>query len=139
VRLDLDDARRRFATARIARLATVAADGRPHAVPIVFAVGEGEVVYTAVDAKPKSTRELRRLANIAANPAVSLLADHYDEDWAQLWWVRADGLAHVADPEGATAGLRLLTARYPQYAEQPPPGPVIVVQVQRWTGWQSAG
>ena len=84
------EARGRFAAARVARLATADATGQPHLVPVTFAVA-GDMVYTAVDAKPKRTTALRRLANVAANPRVSLLVDHYDDDWSRLWWVRADG------------------------------------------------
>jgi len=128
--------RERFAAARVARLATADAAGRPHLVPIVFAVA-GEVIYSAVDAKPKRSAALRRLANIAANPRVSVLVDHYDDDWTALWWVRADGTALVvpaADPAGRDAVDRLV-ARHPQYAARRPDGPVIVVTVTRWTGW----
>ncbi len=128
-----------FATARVARLATVGPDGAPHLVPLVFAV-EGSVVVSAVDAKPKRHTALRRLANIAAEPRVALLADHYAEDWSALWWVRADGTARVVaagTAEGRRA-LAALTARYPQYAAAPPPGPVLAVDVHRWTGWTAA-
>jgi PPOX class probable F420-dependent enzyme len=133
-------ARERFAAARVARLATADAAGRPHLVPIVFAVA-GDVIYSAVDAKPKRSTALRRLANIAANPRVSVLVDHYDDDWAALWWVRADGTARVLDagsPEGAEA-VALLVARYMPYRGQPPPGPVIAVDVERWSGWRASG
>jgi PPOX class probable F420-dependent enzyme len=122
----------RFATARVARLATVTPDGAPHLVPIVFAV-VGDVISTAVDGKPKRHRRLRRLVNIAHEPRVSVLADHYDEDWSTLWWVRADGRATVDDePEPA------LLARYPQYTVQPPPGPFLRIRVDRWTAWAAA-
>jgi PPOX class probable F420-dependent enzyme len=132
------DARALFAGARTATLGSAGADGRPHLVPCVFAV-DGDQVYSAVDGKPKSTRQLRRLANIAARSAVSLLADRYDEDWARLWWVRADGDAVVVDDPAAMAGpLRLLAARYPQYVADPPAGPVIAVTVSRWTGWSAS-
>ncbi len=135
----MSGARERFAAARVARLATVGADGTPHLVPVVFAV-DGDTVYTAVDRKPKRTTALRRLANIAAEPRVCLLADHYEEDWSRLWWVRADGTARVLDPADPATGtaLALLTARYPQYAE-PPPGPVVAVAVTRWAAWSGAG
>ena len=83
---------RLLSAARVARLATVTAAGLPHIVPVTFAVHDG-VIYTAVDAKPKSTRLLRRLDNIRHNPGVAVLADHYEDDWAALWWVRADGSA----------------------------------------------
>jgi PPOX class probable F420-dependent enzyme len=137
VRLAETEARGRFAAARVAHLATVDGDARPHIVPIVFALAE-DVVYTAIDAKPKSTTALRRLANIAANPHVALLTDHYDDDWTQLWWVRGDGSAKVIDTAHAEHAIRLLAARYPQYTAQPPPGPVVEIRVVRWTGWQAA-
>jgi PPOX class probable F420-dependent enzyme len=122
-----------FASARVARLATVGAGGAPHLVPIVFAV-TGDVIHTAVDAKPKRGPHLRRLANIAANPRVSVLADHYDdEDWSALWWVRADGTARVLD--ASPAGLAALTARYEQYRTTPPPGPFVEITVDRWSSW----
>jgi PPOX class probable F420-dependent enzyme len=134
VRIDPALSRERFGAARVARLATVSVDGHPHLVPVVFAL-DGEVIYTAVDAKPKSTLELRRLANIEANPAVTLLVDHYDEDWTRLWWVRADGLARIASEPERSLALALLARRYPQYRDEPPPGPVIAVDVSRWSGW----
>jgi PPOX class probable F420-dependent enzyme len=135
-----DEARRRFAGARVARLATAGADAVPHLVPIVFAVA-GDAVYSAVDAKPKRTTALRRLANVRANPRVALLADHYDDgDWTALWWVRADGAARVlapADPEALRA-VELLAARYAQYRTAPPSGPVLTVAVDRWSGWSAS-
>ena len=125
----------RFAGAPVARLAPVTPDGRPHVVPIVFAVG-GEVVYTAVDGKPKSSARLQRLANIAANPRVSILVDHYDDDWSQLWWVRADGTATVwSDGPERDRGLELLRAKYPQYESVSLDGPVIAVAVETWASW----
>ncbi|MGD0558042.1 MAG: TIGR03668 family PPOX class F420-dependent oxidoreductase [Streptosporangiaceae bacterium] len=129
------DARRRFANARVARLATTGADGSPHLVPVTFAAA-GDLVYTAVDHKPKRTRNLRRLRNIAENPNVALLVDHYADDWAALWWVRADGTAQVV--ERAPDAIRLLSERYPQYQATPPEGPFIVISVRRWTGWSAS-
>ena len=134
-RLRPDEARRRFATARIARLATVRASGVPHLVPVTFAV-DGDRVVTAVDAKPKRSTRLARLDNIAYQPRVSLLVDVWDEDWARLWWVRADGIARILDSdEDAIARLQ---ARYQQYVDRPPGGPIIVVEVERWIGWTAA-
>ncbi len=130
------DARRRFAAARFARLATVRPDGSPHIVPVVFAV-DGDVVWTAVDdAKPKRSPRLQRLANLRAEPRCALLVDHEDDDWTRLWWVRADGVAEILDA-AAHPALALLTARYPQYREAPPPGPLVAVHVQRWSGWSA--
>jgi len=124
----------RFATCRVARLATAGPDGLPHLVPIVFAL-VGDVLHTAVDGKPKRTRRLKRLANIAANPRVSVLADHYEDDWSRLWWVRADGVARILD--SSPAGLAALVERYPQYRETPPPGPFLEITVERWSEWRT--
>lgn len=138
MRMIVDDARRRLGTARVAVLATVSASGRPHVVPVTFAV-DGDVIYTAVDAKPKSTRDLLRLSNIRGDPRVSVLAEHYEDDWEALWWVRADGEAAViGDLEAMAAPIRLLADRYPQYRRDPPAGPVIAVRVTRWTGWSAS-
>jgi PPOX class probable F420-dependent enzyme len=128
VRLDKGEALRRLSLARVARLAT-SADGRPHIVPVTFAIRD-RVIVIAIDHKPKSTRNLKRLRNIAANNQVSLLADEYAEDWSRLWWVRADGIASVTDqPEP------LLIEKYPQYQENPPEGPYIRIQPDTITGW----
>jgi PPOX class probable F420-dependent enzyme len=137
MRLSREQARARFALARVARLATASPDARPHLVPVVFTVAD-DVLYTAVDAKPKTTTALRRLANIAANPRVAVLVDHYEEDWTRLWWARADGVARVAGAAEAASAVDLLASRYPAYRTQPPPGPVVAVDVERWSGW-SAG
>ncbi|MEU2031278.1 TIGR03668 family PPOX class F420-dependent oxidoreductase [Nocardia amamiensis] len=131
-----EEARERFAASPVARLATVSAAARPHLVPIVFVV-VGDRIYTSVDAKPKTTMALRRLANIAANPAVTVLVDHYSDDWTRLWWARADGDARVADAAEAGVAKRRLAARYPDYQDQPPPGPVIAIEVTRWSGWSA--
>lgn len=134
--MDTDTARQRFAGARVARLAT--ASRPPHLVPVTFAV-DGDTIYTAVDAKPKRTARLRRLANIEADPAVALLADHYAENWEELWWVRADGEAVVReDTATLDRATELLAARYSQYREAPPQGPVIVISVTRWRGWSAS-
>ena len=137
--LGQDDARARFAAARVARLATVSADGVPHLVPVVFALDEGsggDEILVAVDGKPKRHRDLKRLRNIADDPSVCLLVDHYDDDWAQLWWVRADGRAVVRGDDDTLRRARdRLGARYPQHRAEPPSGPVIVIDVTRWSGW----
>ncbi|MER5525656.1 TIGR03668 family PPOX class F420-dependent oxidoreductase [Streptomyces sp. NPDC002677] len=130
------EARRRFAAARVARLATVDGSGRPHLVPVVFARHGADGIVTAVDHKPKTTPRLKRLRNIAAQPSVSLLVDEYDEDWDHLWWVRADGDARVIPADAAL--IEPLREKYPQYRERPPSGPVVFVTVSHWTGWQAA-
>jgi PPOX class probable F420-dependent enzyme len=134
-----EEARRRFTAVRVARLATVGGTGQPHIVPITFAV-DGDIVYSVVDAKPKTTTRLRRLRNIAANPRVAVLADSYHDNWDNLWWVRADGQAVILDEPGDMDGpIRLLADRYPQYRADMPGGPVIRIAVERWTGWSATG
>jgi PPOX class probable F420-dependent enzyme len=132
-----EEARARFAAARVARLGTADAGGRPHLVPIAFAVA-GETIYSAVDAKPKRTRALRRLANVKENPAVSVLVDHWDEeDWERLWWVRADGEGRVLDPDEpeAVRAVQLLRERYPR---QRADGAVLAIDVATWSGWSAS-
>ncbi|MGH9098751.1 MAG: TIGR03668 family PPOX class F420-dependent oxidoreductase [Acidimicrobiales bacterium] len=140
---------RRFAGATVARLATVTPRGAPHLVPVTFALdvdgdrdgdGDCDTVWWVVDQKPKRSAALARLANIAADPRVSLLVDHYEDDWTALWWVRADGVASLAasgsDTERAIAAL---AARYEPYRMRRPEGPVVRVDVRRWRWWSAAG
>ncbi|HLH45528.1 MAG TPA: TIGR03668 family PPOX class F420-dependent oxidoreductase [Acidimicrobiales bacterium] len=133
------EARRRFAGTRVAHLATASPDGRPHVVPVVFAV-VGDRIVSAVDHKPKRTTALRRLANVQVNPAVALLVDHYEGDWSRLWWARADGRGAVleAGTPRAEAAVDALVARYDQYRGHRPAGPVLGVDVERWSGWAAA-
>ena len=138
MRLSEGDARARLTAARVATLATIGDDGYPHLVPITFAV-EGDLIYTAVDYKPKTTPKLRRLRNIEQNPRVALLATHYSDDWEQLWWVRVDGQASVtAQAEEVQHPIDLLVRRYEQYSAHRPDGPVVTIRADRWTGWSSS-
>ena len=136
--MDEREMRHRIKTAMVARLATVGPDGRPHIVPITFATADGSL-YFAVDQKPKRTRNLQRLRNIVANPAVSVLVDHYEDDWSTLWWVRVDGTARIVEegPEFDEA-ISLLSARYEQYRSNRPEGPVVEIKVERMTGWAAS-
>lgn len=136
MRLSPVEARSRFAGARVARLATVSADGVPHLVPVTYAVLGDRIVFV-VDDKPKTTTRLRRLDNIVARPAVCLLVDVYDDDWTGLWWARADGTATVL--AGDTAAVDALAARYPAYVRRRPSGPVVSIEVSAWTGWAATG
>jgi PPOX class probable F420-dependent enzyme len=146
VRLSPDRSRELFAAARVARLATADGAGVPHLVPVTFVVEslrdggqDTDVVWFAVDHKPKSGTNLRRLRNIAANPLVSFLADCYDEDWSRLWWVRADGVADVLRaPEQRREPVALLREKYPQYDRTPPDGAVVRTRVTRWSGWSAS-
>jgi PPOX class probable F420-dependent enzyme len=127
--------REKVAGSRVARLATTDPDGRPHLVPIVFAL-DGNTLYTAVDAKPKRSRTLRRIENARERPNVTLLVDHYDDDWTRLWWIRLRGRARVLDAgEEAERALALLTAKYLRYRDAAPSTPVLAVDLQEWRGW----
>lgn len=130
------DARETFTKARVARLATLNPDGAPHIVPICFAV-DGDVIYSAIDHKPKRSAHPQRLTNINRDPRVAVLADHYDEDWESLWWIRADGHARVVS--AGEQAVALLARRYEQYRERPPRGNMIVIDVARWSGWAARG
>jgi PPOX class probable F420-dependent enzyme len=142
--LDPAEARRRFGAAPVARLATVSGDGLPHVVPVTFALENGDkeagdTIYFAVDHKPKSSLALRRLRNIRENDRVSLLADHYADDWSALWWARADGTAEIVEDDARRARpVGLLRAKYAQYRDRPPEGPAVAVTVTRWSGWSYA-
>ena len=136
--MDATTMRRRISEVLVARLATVDAGGRPHVVPISFAV-DGDTLFFAVDAKPKRTTDLKRLRNIAANPAVSVLFDHYEDDWSRLWWVRVDGTAWVMDDRAKSErALDMLVSRYPQYRRARPGGPVVAISITRLSGWSAS-
>jgi PPOX class probable F420-dependent enzyme len=125
----------RFTAARVARLGTTDPDGRPHLVPIVFAL-DGETLYTAVDRKPKRSSKLRRIENARVRPDVTILVDHYDEDWDRLWWIRVRGRARVLDDgDERERALALLQEKYPQYRAEPPDGAVLAVDVTEVLEW----
>jgi PPOX class probable F420-dependent enzyme len=130
--------RRRVADSRVARLATLDADGRPHLVPIAFVLVR-ETLYSAVDAKPKRARTLRRIENARRRPDVTVLVDHYDDDWTRLWWVRLRGRARVLEAgEEAERALALLAAKYEQYRHAAPGLPVLAVDIDEWRGWAAS-
>ena len=137
--MDDADLRRRVAGARVARLATVEPDGRPHLVPICFAV-DGDTLYSAVDAKPKRSRDLRRLRNVRERPVATVLVDHYEEDWTRLWWARLRGPARVVAAGGAeeARAIALLVDKYPQYRVARPAGPVLAVALEERRGWEAS-
>ena len=127
----------RLTTARVARLATTDPDGRPHLVPIVFAL-DGDTLYSAVDRKRKRSSKLRRIENARARPDVTILVDHYDEDWSGLWWIRLRGRARVLDEgDERERALGLLAEKYPQYRTDPPDGPVLAVDVTETRDWSA--
>jgi len=124
--------------ARVARLATTDPDGRPHLVPVVFVL-EGETLYSPVDRKPKRSQTLRRIENARARPDVTILVDHYEEDWDRLWWIRLRGRARVLeDGEERDRALALLRDKYPQYRDEPPDGPVLAVDIAEVREWRAS-
>jgi PPOX class probable F420-dependent enzyme len=135
---DLRELRRRVETAPVARLATIRRDGSPRLVPVTFAQ-LGELLCFAVDeVKPKRDTRLARLADIARDPRVGLIVDHYDADWSALWWVRIDGDAVTHDTgELREHALDALAAKYPPYRAARPAGPVVVITPRRWSGWSA--
>jgi PPOX class probable F420-dependent enzyme len=131
--------RQRVRAAPVARLATVTPDGRPHLVPVCFALlatGDGDVIVSGTDEKPKRSLSLQRLRNLRANPAAALIVDHYEDDWTRVWWVRVDGRGRVLDdgPE-RDAAIDALREKYVQYEQVGLPGAVLVIDVERWRGW----
>jgi PPOX class probable F420-dependent enzyme len=133
-----EDFRPRVADARVGRLATVDGKGRPHVVPFCYVLVD-DTIYSGVDAKPKSTAELRRLDNIRARPDVAVLVDHYDEDWSKLWWVRLDGIGRVLDAgDEREQAVATLCDKYEQYRESPPTGAVIAIAVRSWRTWSAS-
>jgi len=136
-------------------MATLAEDGSPRLVPITFAtvgevvgeivgelggrIGGRDVVFSAVDDKPKSTPALARLRRIERDPRVCLLADAYSEDWSQLWWVRADARAEVlTDGAEWDTAIAFLQHKYQPYRLRPPTGAVIRFVVSDWSGWTAS-
>jgi PPOX class probable F420-dependent enzyme len=129
----------RLTAARVARLATIDPDGRPHLVPIVFVV-EGDTLYSAVDHKPKRSQTLRRIENARARPDVTVLVDHYEDDWRRLWWVRLRGRARVLeDGDERLRALDLLAEKYEQYRARRPDGAVLAVDIADLREWSAGG
>jgi PPOX class probable F420-dependent enzyme len=148
----LPPAERAFlSAARRAVLATIASDGRPRLVPICFVVDPVHpILYTPLDEKPKAPREVMHLArvrDVLADPRVSVLVDHWDEDWARLAWLRCHGTATVLGSDAGTPGaperhaaISALRARYPQYvSHRLEARPMIRIVIERTTSWGVPG
>lgn len=136
MKMDQLEMRRRLGKGRVARVGTVGPNGRPHLVPCVF-VFEGDMIYTPIDHKPKRTRRLQRLKNIEANPAATVLVDHYSENWDECWWVQVRGRARTLKGGDEFEHARgLLIARYQQYTDPAQIHPIIAIDIDEWVGWQ---
>jgi PPOX class probable F420-dependent enzyme len=130
--------RARVAAARVARLATVRADGTPHIVAVTFALDE-DIVVSAVDHKPKRTQQLQRLRNLEERPTASLLVDHYEDDWSKLWWVRLDLDVEIVRDGPRRAGLlEPLIRKYADYRVTAPQGPVLTMRIRSTTSWSAS-
>ncbi|MEL7157633.1 MAG: TIGR03668 family PPOX class F420-dependent oxidoreductase [Actinomycetota bacterium] len=142
--MEPDERIARFGAARFAVLATHGPEGRIDLVPCCFALvapsapGAGPTVVSAVDHKPKRHQRLARLDNIGADDRVSMVVDERSDEWDRLWWVRLEGRASVvtAGPVRDEA-IAALVAKYPQYQQQPPAGPAVVIEPTRWQGWSA--
>ena len=139
--MNRDQAVARARAARVGRMSTVRADGRPHVVPFVFALTEdgSELrAYWVVDRKPKRSAALTRIENLERNPAVEFVVDGYDEDWDRLWWVRCSGAGRiVGSADERIVAMSVLQSKYPQYVEDPPLGPVVAIDIDTVAGWEA--
>ena len=126
--------------ARVGRLATTGASGQPLVVPVCFAVRDDRI-YSAVDAKPKRTRELRRLRNVRENPRVALVVDDYDENWTRLRWVIVEGTARIVEGDERAGALAALVEKYPQYTAmnlETQAGDVLGIGPARVLAWRAS-
>ena len=125
-------------SARAGHLATADANGQPHVIPVCY-VFDGQTIYSVLDSKPKSTllRQLRRVRNILANPQVSLVVDHYEEDWTRLQYVMVTGDAELLESgEEWTRSIVMLREKYPQYQVMDlGESPVIKITPVRFVPW----
>jgi PPOX class probable F420-dependent enzyme len=124
--------------ARVARLALLDEEDLPRVLPVTFAVLEGGV-WSAIDRKPKRAAEPARVRRLRRRPEAALVVDRYDDDWSRLAWVELRGRVSIVPAADAAPALAALTAKYPQYADEPPPGPLLRLAVERATCWNAAG
>jgi PPOX class probable F420-dependent enzyme len=124
--------------ARVARLGYLDADDRPRVLPVTFAVADG-AVWSAIDEKPKRRPEPARVGYLRRRPEASLLVDRYDDDWTRLGWVQLLGRVEVVAADSAPGAMDALAAKYPQYAERTPPGPLLRLAVERALHWRAEG
>ncbi len=132
-----DDQRRFLSRNRVGRLATADNAGRPHVVPVCYAV-HGTTLYITIDEKPKKLeRSPKRLRNLMENPAAAVMVDHYEEDWSRLGWIMLRGRGEIlASGDEHDSAQTLLRKRYPQYERMDlQPLPVIALRIARVTTW----
>jgi PPOX class probable F420-dependent enzyme len=130
-------ARELLGEARVGRLGLLDEEGGPRVLPVTFAVAEGRI-WSAIDQKPKRSAEPARVRFLRRDPRAALTVDRYSDDWDELAWVQVLGPVEVLDPADAAAGLEALTAKYEQYRESAPPGPVLALEPDRCLWWRAA-
>ena len=127
-----------FEQARVARLAYLDGEDRPRVLPVTFAVADG-LVWSAIDEKPKRRPEPARVKYLRRRPEAALVVDEYDDDWTRLAWVELLGRVEVVPAGSAPGSMEALAAKYAQYAERTPPGPLLRLAVERALWWRAAG
>jgi PPOX class probable F420-dependent enzyme len=123
---------------RVARLAYLDREGRPRVLPVTFALA-GDSVWSAIDEKPKRLAEPARVEALRERPEAALLVDVYDDDWSRLAWVQLLGRVEVLSPAEEPGAMAALAAKYRQYAERTPPGPLLRLRVDRALEWRASG
>jgi PPOX class probable F420-dependent enzyme len=123
--------------ARVARLGVVDGEGAPRVLPVTFAVAEGRI-WSAIDRKPKREGEPARVRFLRRDPRAAMTVDRYSDDWERLEWVQVLGTIELLDVAGGSAGLESLRQKYEQYRQEPPPGPVLALDPDRWLWWRAA-
>jgi PPOX class probable F420-dependent enzyme len=121
---------------RVARLAFSDGDDRPRVLPVTFALADG-AIWSAIDRKPKRTPEPARVRWLRRRPEAALCVDRYADDWSQLAWVQLLGRVEVLDLAAGRTGIEALAAKYPQYRDYPPPGPVLRLGIERALHWRA--
>jgi len=123
--------------ARVGRMGLLDEEGAPRVLPVTFVVAEGRI-WSAIDQKPKQAEEPARLRYLRRDPRAALTVDHYSDDWGELAWVQVLGTVRILDLAEGAAGLGVLSAKYEQYLEQPPPGPLLALRPERYLWWRAA-
>jgi PPOX class probable F420-dependent enzyme len=125
-------------TARVARLGLLDYEGGPRVLPVTFAVAEGRI-WSAIDQKPKRAEEPARLRFLRRDPRAALTVDRYSDDWEELAWVQVLGPVSILEVGDGEAGMEALRAKYEQYRDQSPPGPLLALEPVRYLWWRAAG
>jgi len=122
-------------TARVGRLGLVDEEGAPRVLPVTFALADGRI-WSAIDQKPKRSGEPARLRFLRRDPRAALTVDRYSDDWDELAWVQVLGTVRIREVSEGAAGMEALSAKYGQYRDQAPPGPLLALEPQRYLWWR---